>query len=209
MTMSFSDLAARVAATQRRLEHTVATVTEEQARGASLLPGWSRGHVLSHIARNADGLNRLAGGVLAGTEVDMYPGGPAARAAAIEEGADRPVELLRGDVTFTGRRLIATLAQITEDQVETPVRWNKRITAYEIPVFRWREVEIHQVDLDLGYTIADWPSEFVRFNLERELADLPQRAPGVSVPVLRDHELLAWLVGRLSGEGLPELPPWP
>ena len=31
-------------------------LTEDQARGLSRLPGWTRGHLLTHIARNADGL---------------------------------------------------------------------------------------------------------------------------------------------------------
>jgi maleylpyruvate isomerase len=31
---------------------------EADVRAPSLLPGWTRGHVLSHIARNADGITR-------------------------------------------------------------------------------------------------------------------------------------------------------
>ena len=42
-----------------RLLASAAALSDEQLRGPSLLPGWSRGHVLSHIARNADGLSNL------------------------------------------------------------------------------------------------------------------------------------------------------
>ena len=34
-------------------------LTDDQAREPSLLPGWSRGHVLTHLARNADAMVNL------------------------------------------------------------------------------------------------------------------------------------------------------
>jgi maleylpyruvate isomerase len=209
MSLTYAEIVEQARVSQARFERLIATVTDEQARQPSGLPGWTRGHVITHVARSADGVNRLASGVLSGVEVDMYPGGPDARAAAIEEGADRPADLLRADTRFSGHRALDALAAVAPEQYDTPVRWRKPITAAELPVLRWRELEIHLVDLDLGYSTADWPDEFVAFNLVRELKALPDRAPGVSAPVLRDHELLAWLVGRLSGEGLPELPAWP
>jgi hypothetical protein len=33
----------------------IGRLTDADARGPSLLPGWTRGHVLTHLARNADG----------------------------------------------------------------------------------------------------------------------------------------------------------
>lgn len=209
MGLNFTDIVAELRDSQARLDRLIAHVPNDQVREPSTLPGWTRGHVLAHIARSADGLNRLATGVLRGEEVEMYPGGPDARQAAIEEGAGRPADLHRADIAFTGRRVLESLAAIAPEQYETHVRWRKPLTAGDLPNLRWREVEIHLVDLDLGYTTADWPDAFIAHNLERELAALPERAPGVTAPVLRDHELLAWLVGRLSGEGLPELPAWP
>lgn len=207
--MTHAELVSQCGVSQTRLERLISHLTDVQAREPSALPGWSRGHVITHLARSADGLNRFVDGVQKGVDAEMYPGGPDARAAAIEEGAARPMDLMRADTAFSGHRLLDSLAGLAEDQLDTPLKWRKPITARELPVFRWRELEIHLVDLDLGYTTADWPDEFVGFNLERELAALPQRAPDVTPPVLRDHELLAWLVGRLSGAGLPELPAWP
>jgi maleylpyruvate isomerase len=46
-----------------RLLATAAALTDAQAREPSLLPGWTRGHVLTHIARNADGMVNLPRGV--------------------------------------------------------------------------------------------------------------------------------------------------
>lgn len=40
------------------------SVTDDQWRGGpSRLPGWSRGHVATHLARNADAFTRLVNGV--------------------------------------------------------------------------------------------------------------------------------------------------
>ena len=42
-----------------QLLQTVAQFTDADVRAPSLLPTWSRGHVLTHLARNADGGRRL------------------------------------------------------------------------------------------------------------------------------------------------------
>jgi maleylpyruvate isomerase len=185
----------------------MATLTEEQARAGSLLPGWSRGHVVTHLCRNADALRRLVLGVVSGTPAEMYPGGPPARNAAIEEGADRPVELLIADCGFAGPRLLEDLRRLPDDALDTAVAWRRPITAGDLAPLRWKEVEIHHLDLDLGYTAADWPPEFVEATLSAELPALT--ATGVQVPDLADHEVLAWLVGRPTRAGLPDLPAWP
>jgi maleylpyruvate isomerase len=210
MSSSYSDRLAAVRESHARVETTLAELTDDEARGPSQLPGWTRGHVATHLSRNADALWRFARGVLAGVPVtQMYPGGPDARAAAIEEGADRPASLLAADFRFAGSRLVAMLGEISEDLFETPVAWSRPVSARDLPVLRWRELEIHHVDLGLDYTASDWPAEFVQSTLESELPRLREAAPEVSVPELADHELLAWLIGRPQSDGLPQLPPWP
>jgi maleylpyruvate isomerase len=67
----------------------------------------------------------------------------------------------------------------------------------EIVFRRLREVEIHHVDLDVGYSASDWPALYVEGELRRQLERLPGRA---------DHtSLVAWLVGRSD---VPEFGPW-
>ncbi|MDG3008912.1 maleylpyruvate isomerase family mycothiol-dependent enzyme [Rhodococcus sp. D2-41] len=209
MTMGYAEVLSAVADSHARLLATLDALTDDQARGDSLLPGWSRGHVATHLARNADALNRFAVGVLSGTPGEMYPGGPEARAAAIEEGAGRPAGLIAADVRFAGGRVIENLGRIPEELLDTPVRWRKPVTARGVPVLRWRELEIHHVDLGLGYTVADWPEDFVESTLAAELPALTEHAPEVDVPGLPGAELLAWLIGRPTRGGLPELPSWP
>ena len=72
-------------------------LSDAESRRPSRLPGWSRGHVVTHLARNADGLRRMLEGAIAGTVTAMYEGGAASRAADIEAGADRPASVLRDD----------------------------------------------------------------------------------------------------------------
>ncbi|WP_404649557.1 maleylpyruvate isomerase N-terminal domain-containing protein [Rhodococcus sp. 27YEA6] len=136
-------------------------------------------------------------------------GGPDARNAAIEEGADRPAELLALDYRFSGTRLVDALCEIPTDRLDTPVPWRKPVTAFDLPILRWNEIEIHLMDLDIGYTCHDWPAEFVEFTLASQLGALETAVPGVRVPSLSDAETLAWLVGRPTRVGLPTLPAWP
>src|SRR6266704_5264440 len=75
----------RAAATERLLG-SAAALSDTQAREPSLLPGWTRGHVLTHIARNADGMVNLLHWARTGTQTPMYAS-PESRAADIEAGA--------------------------------------------------------------------------------------------------------------------------
>jgi maleylpyruvate isomerase len=209
MKLALDEALAQLEQSHARLESTLNGLTDEQARQPSLLPGWTRGHVVTHLSRNADALRRLTLGVLGGEQAEMYPGGQDARNAAIEEGADRPAALLAADHDFAGSRALATLRLLTEDVLDVPVRWRKPIVARDLPGLRWKEVEIHHVDLGLGYTSADWPQQFVSATLATELPALKEKAGDVVLPDLPDHELLAWLVGRPTRAGLPEAPTWP
>jgi maleylpyruvate isomerase len=209
MTMNYAEALRAVAGSQAKVESALAALTDQRAREASLLPGWSRGHLVTHLSRNADALNRFAVGVLTGVPAQMYPGGTDARNAAIEEGADRPAGLLAADFRFSGSRTVSSLNRLSEDMLDTPIEWRRPISARDLPTLRWRELEIHLVDLAVGYTVTDWPEQFVRETLRTELAALASVAPELDAPDLADAEVLGWLVGRPTREGLPELPAWP
>ncbi|HUG00151.1 MAG TPA: maleylpyruvate isomerase family mycothiol-dependent enzyme, partial [Ilumatobacter sp.] len=70
----------------------------------SRLPGWSIGHVLTHIARNADSHVSMLSGL------SQYPNGPDGRNADIEAGAGRPWHELVADVETAGTALTAAYA---------------------------------------------------------------------------------------------------
>src|SRR5829696_3219522 len=89
----------------------------EDPHAPSLCEGWTRGHVLTHVARNADGLAALVRSAVDGTGETMYAS-PEARDADIEAGADRPVAQLVDDVERSAQALAAELPRLGRDQAE-------------------------------------------------------------------------------------------
>src|SRR5688500_9160925 len=85
-------------ATVARLTAVLAGLDDEAVRAPSGLPGWSRGHVLTHIAYFSEAMTRQVEEALAGRLVEMYDGGRPARDAAIEAGAGRSADELREHV---------------------------------------------------------------------------------------------------------------
>jgi maleylpyruvate isomerase len=145
-------------------------------RAPSLCEGWSRAHVLSHVARNAEAIQRLAEWALDGEPREMYPGGTAARDAAIDEGAlrsgpsspddPRPAGVFADDLAETAERLARTLAELSGplavDHVE--MRGGLEVSPLTLPFLRLRELVYHHVDLDDGFTFGDVePALLVRF----------------------------------------------
>jgi maleylpyruvate isomerase len=97
------DLLHAATAAHRRMLASASLMTDADCRGPSLLPGWSRGHVLTHWARNADGQSRMLAAAMHGEIAAQYPGGDAQRESDIEAGAARPARLILSDVrTPTG-----------------------------------------------------------------------------------------------------------
>lgn len=225
---------ANVPISQGRLETTVYTLTEDELQADSVLPRWTRAHVLTHLARNAESMGRLVEAALRNELGEQYPGGGEARDADIEVGAKRSLSEIIDDVSAGNALVVTAFARMTSQTWSRMVGFRSGPDAASRCAWgRWREVEIHHVDLGLDtYTIEDWPEEFVACHLPYELAQLPYRLPaGTSIRVGGsrfgtgdpigtvdgpEHGLLAWLFSRnslaaphlTSSTGdLPELPP--
>src|SRR5437870_836296 len=93
-----NDDIARVVIAQERFDTAIAGLNDADVRRASPLPGWSVGHVLSHVARNADSHTRRAQAASRNEVVDQYAGGWEGREAEIAAGADRTARELIDDV---------------------------------------------------------------------------------------------------------------
>lgn len=162
----------RLAASTATLVATLASLTDEQVRGPSLLPGWTRGHVLTHVARNADGMGNLVSWAVSGVRTPMYPSA-AARSADIDAGAARPAKVIVADLRESAERLGDQLTALyaagpealTHDVVFGMAAGPGR-PADQIAPHRRREVEVHHADLALGFTSRDWPADFVRETLD-------------------------------------------
>lgn len=195
----------------------------------SRLPGWSRGHVVAHLSRNADALVNVLQGR------PMYADSET-RDRDIERDAPRPQAEQLADLAGSADRFVAAAS--------VPADWSRTVTlrngvtdsASRIPFRRRVEVELHHVDLGIGYELEDLPEEFVSREIEF-LAERFDGHPDVVSTRLADGrgpirttgggaeggpvtvrgaapDLLGWLCGRRDGaaltvEGgpLPVLPP--
>lgn len=203
------DIAGATAA-HRRLETSIDGLTDEQARGASRLPGWTVAHVLAHLARNADSHVRMIEGASLGEVRDQYIGGVEGRTAEIDAGAERAAAELVADVRAANAALEASWRSAGD------TAWAGQgmgtiagpIPIADLPFRRWREVEVHHVDLGLGHGFAGWPADYVRLELARQARTWSSRRPmgmtDLPAEVLRlsPNDRLAWLLGRLDVAGI-------
>ncbi len=200
----------------------------------SALPDWSRAHVLTHLARNADAMINLLTWAATGIATPAYTS-TAARDADIEAGSKRsPVEI-RDDVVDSSDRLARAVRKLPKDA------WSKRITnvqgreipATDIPWMRAREMWIHAVDLDVGASFADFPAPMLSELLADVAAAMGAKEDCPPLRLLATDgewtigsgavtvtgtapELAAWLLGRSKGKELradgarklPTLPRW-
>jgi maleylpyruvate isomerase len=175
----------RIAVASERLLATAAGFSDPDVRALSLLPGWSRGHVLTHVARNADGGSHLLVWARTGVPTPEYPS-TEARAEQIEAGADRSAAALLADVRDSADRFAAEYARMPAAAWQHVVRWTG---GQEHPVLRvadsrLAEVLVHHVDLDADYTPADWPEDFTADALPSVVAAFAARS---DAPAMRLH----------------------
>jgi maleylpyruvate isomerase len=218
-----------------RLLATIRKLDDAAVAAPSLLPGWTRGHVLSHVAGNAYGCVRLLTWARTGAEAPQYASAEA-RDAEIEAGAGRTAAEHVAEVTSSAEQIDEAVAQMPPDAWASGIRWlrgNTTPAAYVV-WSRLREVEVHHADLDAGYDPADWPRAFVHRLLHELAANLaggmaPVRLHAVDLdhelaigtdPTMTvsgpGHAIARWLTGRggetvlsVAPDGpLPTVPTW-
>ncbi|MFE1439626.1 maleylpyruvate isomerase family mycothiol-dependent enzyme [Streptomyces sp. NPDC058739] len=211
---------------------TAARLDEERLRAPSALAGWSRAHVLAHVARGADAYVRLLDGAESGgsgTRADAT-----ALAEAMASAVALPADELLADLRTSLDRFVVRARTLPEPA------WEALVTAlagWRHPAWFTlhrcrRELETHHADLDAGYGSADWPASYVTWALDDTLRSLAARgfalrtveatdlgrtwriSPHGPSPAAPGHELLAWLGGRAPAPGahpvpLPKPPGWP
>jgi maleylpyruvate isomerase len=214
-----------------RLLATARTIDDVGA--PSLLPAWSRGHVLTHIARNADSMVNLLTWARTGVETPQYA--PGQRDPDIEAGAPRPLDEQLADLEASAARFATAVADLPAEAwaVEIRYRSGRAAPAATVVWSRLVEVEIHHADLGAAYGWRDWPAAFAA-RLVRQVVHNTAGREGTPQVLLRAPELgrdlalgvpaegiepalvsgsaaavAAWLTGRSAGEELTVDPPGP
>lgn len=201
----------------------------------SLLPGWSRRHVIAHVAANAEALSNLVHWAATGIETPMYAS-VEARLAGIEEGRKLPADQLIAWVETATEKLESGMAALTVSQWQNLVvtAQGRTVVATELPWLRSREVNVHTVDLDAGIGFDDLPADFCAALCD-DIVAKRSAAPGPAVTLATTDsshswtlpgqgadvrvegsvgQLAAYLSGRPSaastpnGAARPQLPPW-
>jgi len=152
-------------ATQRLLG-TARLLSGPELREPSLLPGWTRGHVIAHLARGADAMRNLLVGARAGQDRPAYVSAEA-RAADIEHGAGLEPKELMADLADSAMALRTISKQLPGEAWQFPVRIgdSQRLPAGQLLTRRLVEVELHHCDLGAGYGPGDWPAAFAAMEL--------------------------------------------
>jgi maleylpyruvate isomerase len=205
----------------RRLVRTTDALADDDFRAPSGLPGWSRGHVLAHLALNAEGLAAALTGLAEGEPAPMY---------ASQESRDSDITLLGGAAPSVIRdRLLGATTALADaldalpdgqwDTVIERVPGGRTFAAGNVPGMRLSEVEIHHADLGAGYGRDDWAPAYVTLLLDGEgrkrvSADVSFHAHATDLdrtwtfgdggPTVSGTgaDLGWWLTGRGTGEGL-------
>jgi len=152
-------------ATQRLLD-VARVITEPDLRAPSLLPGWTRAHVLAHVARNADAMRNLLVGARSGQNRPAYASAEA-REAGIETGARMNAKDLADDLADAAMAFRTVVTQLPDDAWRFEVRMldSGPFPAADLLTRRLVEVELHHCDLGAGYGPADWPAAFAEMEL--------------------------------------------
>ncbi len=233
-SIAIPNLVEMVVSTTRYLG-ALSDLTDEDMRAPSLLPGWTRGHVVTHLARNADAFCNLLHWAESGQEHYMYES-KEQRDADIEAGAGRSAHELRVDASASAGRFLQAINELDvrhEDVLVSRAPGQPTFPAKTVATHRLVELEVHHADLGIGYGREDWSPEFCDLLLTRVVED---RAEGPSMvlkstdtgglwkygvpgqgPTIegRACDLAWWVLGRGDGSGLtsdahvlPELGKW-
>ena len=211
-----------VDAATERLLRTMEDLDPSVVSEPSRLPGWTVGHVLTHLARNADAYTNLLTWARTGLETPAYRS-PEARAEGIEAGAARPLREHIEDIR-TAHERFADAAAAMPAQAWTFHLPSTGQSAAAVPWARLREVEVHHVDLGRDYTPANWSEAFALRLLREIVTGTPPDFPLVLRPHGLEHPLAigddpaapvvggptrsmaAWLAGRGDGADLTVSP---
>jgi maleylpyruvate isomerase len=158
-----------------RLVRTVDAFHGDDWSSPTLLPEWTRAHLVAHLALNAEGLTRCLHGLVA-DDSDAAHDEPRTMYDSDEQRDVAIRALAEADPSEIRARLMAGTTILDDAIAAVPSReWStyvertpggRRMRADSLPGMRLRELEIHHVDLAAGYTTRDWSLGFAEHLLD-------------------------------------------
>ncbi len=218
----------KLEATQRLLGDTIA-LSERAWQEPCRLPGWTRAHVATHLARSADAFVRSIDSVLTGRRAPMYDSDED-RDLALERGSERSGLDLQIDLDTSAGNLSERFDVLDSVPGRLTIEFSPGcfLRSDLLPLARLYEVVIHHVDLDCGFDVTQINPVTARWLLEWTV--LSYQAPyGMAVRLVSDSGftavigasnsetvitgpdavLLGWLTGRLNAAEALDLPAQP
>lgn len=140
---------------------------DEDIKAPSALAGWSKGHVLAHIAGISNAMARQLEYAARGDTIELYDGGMDGRNRAIEMAAGHDAATQRSDLPAALDRVLHAFDALpgVKDSAANRTGWWAPI-AYRGGVVLdgglalWRELVIHNSDLGTGRGPETWSREF-------------------------------------------------
>ncbi|POH72811.1 maleylpyruvate isomerase family mycothiol-dependent enzyme [Arthrobacter glacialis] len=235
--ISNAQLMDRLKAAADTVSAKLADLSDDDVLVPTDLPGWTRGHVLAHIAHVSNAVARQVEYALRGELIDFYDGGQGGRTQAIEMNAGHSAELHREYIAAGFTRALGVLDGLDNAQWDLPISYRNGVVRDGALAY-WRELVIHLADLQLGRGPETWSKEFCLYLIDFlsarvpdsiQLKLLPLALPPMTVGTGSNTvsvsgmltDITAWLSGRTPTMGslraeaaadsveLPVLLPWP
>lgn len=235
--ISTAQLMDRLRAGADALSGKVAGLSDADLRVETDLPGWTRGHVVAHIAHVSYAVARQVEFALRGESVEFYDGGQGGRTQAIEMAAGHSASEHQRNLDAALSRVLSALAGLSQEQWQLSISYRNG-TVFDGALALWRELVIHLADLNVGRGPETWSKEFCLYMIEflsaRIPADLRLKLLPLALPPMTVGDgqnavsvsgmltdITAWLAGRTPTMGslraeaaadsvaLPTLLPWP
>lgn len=212
-------------------------LAEDDVKAPSLLPGWTRGHVLAHLAGISNAMARQLEFAGRGETVELYDGGQEGRTKAIDMAAGHTLAQHRADLDAALARALRAFDSLDAGSWQVPISYRGGVVL-DGGFALWRELLIHATDLGTGRGPETWSRPFCEHLFDFLAARVPEGQRFVLQPLglppvtigagnrstvingmLTD--IAAWLAGRepslgslrasaaADGVDLPELLPWP
>ena len=208
---------------------------DDELDAPSLLPGWTRRHLIAHVGYNARAVARLVEWARTGVETPMYAS-DTQRGEEIAFGSTLPARALRHLVEHATVHLNVEWRDLDESgwKARVVTAQGRTVPARETAWMRAKEVWVHAVDLDNGGSFLDFPAEMIDGIIADVFRVWARRSEDVALIVRPDDreteasfgqggpvvtgsaaDLARWLAGRgarrltpLGAGELPVIPRW-